>query len=70
MNKAKMRRECIKIARYVNHYGHIPDVAIGGWGAVRRMSYGGPRTQYNRVRRQQKRRFMHGYVSLPPRGEL
>jgi hypothetical protein len=70
MNKAKMRRECIKIARYVNHYGHIPDVAIGGWAAVRKMNHVRTHGHYDHVRRQQKRRFMHGYVSLPPRGEL
>jgi hypothetical protein len=45
------------MARYVNRYGHIPYVIIGGWAAVRAMG-GRP---YGRVRAQQKHPHLHGY---------
>lgn len=61
MNRAKHRGRCVKWARYVNRYGHIPEVIIGGWGAVRAMNYGPPRSTYYRVRYQQKHPFMKGY---------
>jgi hypothetical protein len=46
----------------VNHYGHIPYVGIGGWGAVRAMNYGRTRGEYYRVRGQQKRSYGQGYA--------
>ncbi len=56
-----MRRKCIAVARYVNRYGHIPDVSIGGWAAVRAMNYGRVRGEYYHVRRHQAHGFGKGY---------
>jgi hypothetical protein len=64
MNRAKLRREGVALARYVNHYAHIPNVTIGGWAAARKMSYGRVRGEYYHVRRQQKRRFLSGYSQV------
>lgn len=54
-------KRCRAWARYINHYGHIPSVVIGGWGAARAMDYGRRRGHYYHVRRQQKHAFMTGY---------
>lgn len=62
MTIARRAHRCRRWARYVNHYAHIPDVVIGGWGAVRAMNYGRLRGEYYRVRRQQKHPFMKGYA--------
>lgn len=64
MNARKLRRTR-RWARYINHYAHIPNVIIGGDGAVLAMcAYGLRNATYYCVRRQQKHRFAKGY-SLP-----
>lgn len=61
MNQRKLRRTR-RWARYVNHYAHIPEVIIGGEGAVLAIRAYGLRTStYFRVRQQQKHRFTEGY---------
>jgi len=57
MTIANKQRRARRWARYVNHYGHIPMVTIGGWGAISAMNYGRIRGEYYHVRRQAKRRF-------------
>lgn len=58
---SRQEKACRKWARYVNHYAHIPDVTIGGGGAVHAMNYGRRRGRYYCIRRQQKHAFMTGY---------
>ncbi len=64
MNRAGHRRSAARWARYVNHYGHIPGVGIGGWAAVRVMSRERFWGTYFRIRRQQPHGFGHGYRML------
>jgi hypothetical protein len=52
--RRKVRRS-VRWARYFNHYGHRPDVVVGGWAAVRAMNVPGMHWKY--IRRQAKHRF-------------
>lgn len=55
MNK---RQKVIRWARYFNHYGHIPDVLIGGSSANRAVITAWARGYgFLHVRRQAKHRF-------------
>lgn len=53
------RRKAVRWARYFNHYGHIPNVYLGGWAAHRVISSAMLHSQYSfiYVRRQAKHRF-------------
>ncbi len=62
MSGARRQRWTRRWGRYVNHYGHIPNIIIGGSDAIRAMNYGRVRGEYYYVRRQQTHAFMRGYA--------
>lgn len=63
MNRRRQVRRTVRWARYVNHYGHIPSVIVGGWGAGRAIWDGLSGTKWRHVRRQAKHRFGEGRPS-------
>ena len=60
MSKARKLRRARRWARYVNHYGHIPGVIIGGWAATRLMNIPGP--WWPIIRRQDRIAWGRGYA--------
>lgn len=50
MSKARKLRRTRAWARYFNHYSHIPDARVGGWGPIKFMNL--PGRTWSFVRRQ------------------
>jgi hypothetical protein len=57
VSRNRQQRRAIRWARYVNHYGHIPSVIVGGWAADRAIWDGLSYGRWRQVRRQAKHRF-------------
>lgn len=65
MSRHRQNRRAVRWARYFNHYGHIPEVFLGGWSANRVIwsSMRQRRYAFLYVRRQAKHRFGEGRAS-------
>lgn len=57
MSVSRKFRRTVRWARYVNHYGHIPSVIVGGWAAGRVIWDGVSGRRWRHIRRQAKHRF-------------
>jgi hypothetical protein len=62
VSRRRKLRRAIRWARYVNHYGHRPDVTLGGRSASAAIwwSWATGRHSYLHVRRQAGHRFGEG----------
>ena len=60
MSKARRRRRGRAWARYFNHYSHILNGKIGGWGAIRGMNGLTPPEWYW-IRQQRKHPYNYNY---------